>query len=238
MHEKQKAFKAPPKKFQPRGISILYEDRDLLVVDKTNGLLSISRDQTRDKSAYSLLTDYVRKGNSKSNKRIFVVHRLDRDTSGLLIFAKSEQAKGFLQDSWADFKKTYFAVVGGTMKQKEGLITSYLTENAAHKMYSISDPAKGMLAKTQYRVVKESDAYSLLEVDLLTGRKNQIRVHLADQGHPVAGDKKYGAKADGARRLMLHAFSLELIHPFTKEPMMFESSVPGSFEALLKQRPR
>lgn len=238
MHEKQKTFKPPPKKYQPKGISILYEDRDLLVADKTNGLLSISRDQAGDQSAYSRLTAYVRKGNPKSNKRIYIVHRLDRDTSGLLVFAKSEEVKSFLQESWADFKKTYFAVVCGTPKKKEDLITSYLTENAAHRMYSIADPAKGMLAKTRYRVIKESPSYSLLEVDLLTGRKNQIRVHLADIGHPVAGDEKYGAKALGVRRLMLHAFSLTLLHPFSKESMTFESKVPGSFDALVMQRSR
>ncbi len=187
-----KKFKQPPKKYQPRGLSILYEDRDILVVDKVSGLLTVSTDRVREQTAYYLLNDYVRKGNSKSRNRIFIVHRLDRDTSGLLVFAKSEDAKRFLQDEWQSFQKKYHAVVRGSLPEKEGLLSSYLTENSAHKMYSVADPRKGKLAKTQYRVLKESSGYSLLEIDLLTGRKNQIRVLFADIGCPVAGYKKFG----------------------------------------------
>lgn len=228
-----KPFKRPPRKYQPKGLSILYEDRDILVVDKINGLLTVSTDQVREQTAYYLLNDYVRKGNSKSRNRVFIVHRLDRDTSGLLVFAKNENAKRFLQDEWQNFHKKYHAVVRGTLPEKEGLISSFLAENSAYKMYSVADPRKGKLARTEYRVLRESKNYSLLEINLLTGRKNQIRVHMADKGCPVAGDKKYGEKEKGVKRLCLHAASISLVHPFSKEPMTFETRIPAYFESLV-----
>lgn len=230
-----KKFKQPPKKFHPRGLEILYEDHDIIVVNKVNGLLTVSTDRTREQTAYYLLTDYVRKGNSKSRNRVHIVHRLDRDTSGILVFAKSAEAKEFLQTEWSGFKKKYYAVVQGILLKKEGLISSCLAENSAHKMYSVSDPRKGKLAKTAYRVLKESEAHSLLEIELLTGRKNQIRVHMADQGCPVAGDKKYGEREKGIRRLCLHSASLALVHPFSRKPMTFDAKVPPYFESLVKQ---
>jgi tRNA pseudouridine32 synthase/23S rRNA pseudouridine746 synthase/23S rRNA pseudouridine1911/1915/1917 synthase len=236
MSDNQKKFKRPPKRFQPKGLSILYEDRDILVVDKVSGLLTVSNATVRDNTAYYLLNEYVRKGNSKSRNRVFIVHRLDRDTSGLIVFAKNEEAKRFLQDEWQGFQKKYYAVVCGVLPEKEGVITSYLAENSAHKMYSVSDPRKGKLARTGYRVVKESSKYSLLEIDLFTGRKNQIRVHLADKGCPVAGDKKYGVKEPGIKRLTLHSAAITLTHPFSKEKMTFESKSPAYFESLLKGR--
>jgi len=231
--QNKKPFKQPPKKFQPKGLSILYEDWDILVVDKVSGLLTVSSDRVREQTAYYLLNDYVRKGNSKSRNRVFIVHRLDRDTSGILVFAKSEEAKRFLQEEWQGFQKKYYAVVRGTLPEKEGLITSYLAENSAHKMYSVADPRKGKLAKTVYRVLKASLSHSLLEIDLLTGRKNQIRVQLADKGCPVAGDKKYGEREKGIKRLCLHSASLTLIHPFSKEPMTFGTRIPGYFGTLV-----
>ena len=232
--QNKKPFKQPPRKFHPKGLSIVYEDWDILVVDKSCGLLSVGSETVRENTAHYLLNDYVRKGNSKSRNRVFIVHRLDRDTSGILVFAKSEKAKRFLQDEWAHFKKKYHAVVRGTMPEKVGEILSYLAENSIHRMYSVSDPAMGKYAKTLYRVLKESTDYSLLEIDLLTGRKNQIRVHLADQGCPVAGDKKYGVEDKGVKRLCLHAASLTLVHPFSKERMTFEAKVPGYFGSLVK----
>ncbi len=229
----QKKFKSPPKRFQPKGLSVLYEDHDILVVDKTNGLLTVSNEKDRENTAYYRLTDYVRKGNKKSKNRIFIVHRLDRDTSGVIVFAKNEKAKRYLQDEWQQFKKTYFAVVHGVLSEKQGVISSYLAENSIHKMYSVKDPEKGKLAKTGYKVLQESEKYSLLEVDLLTGRKNQIRVHFAEKGWPVAGDKKYGAKEKGIKRLTLHAASLTIVHPYTKEEMTFEARIPGYFYSLV-----
>ncbi len=234
MQKNQKIFKNPHKKFEPKGLSILYEDRDILVVDKVSGLLTMSDGKGQDNTAYCLLNDYVRKGNPKSRNRIFIVHRLDRETSGVLVFAKTEAAKQYLQDAWPEFKKKYYAVVCGTLPEKEGVIISYLAENSAHKMYSVADPAKGKFAKTGYRVLKESPNCSLLEIELFTGRKNQIRVHLADKGCPVAGDAKYGAKEKSFKKLTLHAASLTITHPFSTEKMTFISLIPAYFESLIK----
>jgi tRNA pseudouridine32 synthase/23S rRNA pseudouridine746 synthase/23S rRNA pseudouridine1911/1915/1917 synthase len=233
-NEHQLAFKGPPKKHQPRGLSILYEDRDILVVDKASGLLTVGTDTIKEHTAYYLLTEYVRKGNQKSKNRIFIVHRLDRDTSGLLVFAKTEEAKRYLQDEWQGFNKQYCAVVHGTLPEKEGVITSYLAENSIHRMYSIGDASKGKLAMTGYKVRSEAKGYSLLEINLLTGRKNQIRVHFAEKGCPVAGDKVYGKKEKGIKRLMLHAASITITHPHSKREMTFTSKVPAGFMALLK----
>lgn len=233
MQESIKQFKRPPKRYQPKGLTILYEDRDILVVDKVNGLLTVSSEKVRDKTAYYLLNEYVRKGNQKSRRRIFIVHRLDRDTSGVIVFAKTEKAKRYLQEEWQGFEKKYYALIHGTMPEKEGIITSYLAENSVHRMYSVDDPQKGKLAKTGYKVLKKSSKYSLLEIDLITGRKNQIRVHLAEKGCAVAGDKKYGVKEKGIKRLMLHAASLTITHPFSKEKMIFTTKIPAYFESLI-----
>ena len=139
MRESQKQFKRPPKRHQPRGLSILYEDRDILVVDKVSGLLTVSNEKVRCNTAYYLLNDYVRKGNQKSRHRVFIVHRLDRDTSGVIVFSKNENAKRYLQEEWQGFQKKYYAIVHGTLPEKEGVITSYLAETRAHKMYSVGD---------------------------------------------------------------------------------------------------
>jgi RluA family pseudouridine synthase len=231
MMEPQKTFKPPARRHQPKGLTILYEDRDILVVDKTSGLLTVSNDKVRENTAYYLLNTYVRKGNQKSRSRVFIVHRLDRDTSGVIVFAKNEEAKSYLQAEWHGFKKVYYALVHGTPPEKEGVITSYLAENQAHKMYSFRDLKKGKLAKTGYRIVRESKKHSLLEIDLLTGRKNQIRVHLAEAGCPVVGDRKYGQSKKCAGRLALHAASLIIRHPHTKEQMVFTAKVPAYIDS-------
>ncbi len=233
MRESQKKFKSPPKRYQPRGLSILYEDHDILVVDKMSGLLTVSNEKVKENTAYYLLNKYVRKGNQKSRNRIFIVHRLDRDTSGVIVFAKNINAKRFLQEEWQGFKKKYYAVVHGTLPKKEDVITSYLAENRIHKMYSVDDPKKGKRAKTGYKVLRESKKYSLLEIDLLTGRKNQIRVHFSEKGCPVVGDKMYGKKEKGIKRLTLHAASITILHPYTKAKMTFEAKVPDYFKSLV-----
>ena len=234
MPANQKKFKAPPKRFQPRGVSILYEDRDIIVVDKVHGLLTVSNDRSKDNTAYFRINNYVRKGNPKSHNRIFIVHRLDRDTSGVLVFAKTETAKRFLQDNWPTFDKKYLAVVHGKITPETDIITSYLAENSIFKVYSTEDQAKGKLAKTKYTVRQESKDFSLLEIELLTGRKNQIRVHLADRKCPVAGDKKYGKKK-GIKRLCLHSASLSFLHPYTKKEMRFTTPMPSYFKTLMKK---
>ena len=238
MHNNQKKFKMPPKRFQPKGLNVLYEDHYILVVDKRNGLLSVSTDKIKENTAHYLLNNYVKKGNSKSTSRVFIVHRLDRDTSGILIFAKTEQAKLFLQSEWEQFGKKYYAVVHGILKEKEGLITSYLAENSIHRVYSVSNPEKGKLAKTRYQVIRESSKFSLVLIELLTGRKNQIRVHFSEKGHPVAGDRVYGDKEKDKdiKRLTLHATYMTIIHPFTKEKMIFESPAPVYFKSLVNRR--
>ena len=234
MEEKRPPFKNPYKKHEPKGLTILYEDQYVLVVNKENGLLTVSTDREKEKTAHFLLNEYVKKGNARSKNRIFIVHRLDRDTSGVLVFAKSEKGKRYLQDEWASFTKKYFAVVHGKLQEKEGAITSYLAENKVHRMYSVEDAGKGKLAKTGYKVLNESGKYSLLEIQLFTGRKNQIRVHLAEEEHPVVGDKMYGVKDKGIKRLTLHAASLSILHPYTKEKMTFETEIPSYFKTLVK----
>lgn len=215
------------------GLSILHEDRDILVVDKVSGLLTMGTEKVKETTAYYLLREYVRKGNYKSKNRVYIVHRLDRDTSGVIIFAKTPESKQFLQDNWHGFSKTYYAVVHGVMNEKEGLITSYLAEDSTFKMHSVTDEKKGMLARTGYKVIKETSLYSLLEIALLTGRKNQIRVHLADKGCPVFADKRYGVKEKG--KLALHAARLTVTHPHSKLEMTFEAKTPEYFEELMNK---
>lgn len=233
MQTKRSAFKRPSKKHEPKGLTILYEDQDILVVNKINGLLTIGTTGEREKTAHFLLNDYVKKGNSRSKNRVFIVHRLDRETSGVLVFAKNERVKRYLQDEWKSFSKTYFAVVHGQLDEKEGTITSYLTENSVHRVFSVEDEKKGKLSETAYKVIQATSKFSLLEINLLTGRKHQIRVHFSEKGHPVAGDKMYGKVEKGMKRLALHAASLTLQHPYTKEKMTFKTTAPTSFKTLL-----
>jgi tRNA pseudouridine32 synthase/23S rRNA pseudouridine746 synthase/23S rRNA pseudouridine1911/1915/1917 synthase len=216
---------------RPGGLAILYEDRDLLVIDKPAGLLTMATDKERERTAYWLATDYVRRGFAGSRNRVFIVHRLDRDTSGVLVFAKTPEAKNALQDHWEEVEKTYVAVAHGLFAEPEGTISSYLAENQAQVVFSTPDPALGKISHTAYRVVRESGGLSLLEIRLLTGRKNQIRVHLADRGHPVLGDSKYGRSDDGCKRLALHARMLTLKHPSTGRRLTFEAPVPDHFPA-------
>ena len=236
MSEKSSSSKTPSKKYQPKGLTILHEDEDILVVDKIQGLLTMGTDREKEKTAHFLLNDYVKKGNVRSRNRVFIVHRLDRETSGVLIFAKSEEAKLFLQDNWQDFSKNYVAVVHGKLQEKEGVITSYLLENKAFRVYSVKDSDKGKFSKTGYTVLKESEKFSLLEINLFTGRKHQIRVHLSEKGHPVVGDKIYGKVDREAKRLALHASSLTIFHPYTHKEMSFETEIPLYFKTLVKHK--
>jgi RluA family pseudouridine synthase len=217
----------------PKGLEIIYEDDDILVVDKSAGLLTVGTATNKTRTAYYFLTDYVRKGNPKSRNQIFTVHRLDQWTSGVLVFAKSEQIKERLQDNWKDTEKKYIAVVHGRFAEKEGIITSYLAENKAYTVYSTDDKEKGKLAHTAYKMLKETERFSLLEINLLTGRKNQIRVHMADKGHPVVGDRKYGKNGDEYKRLALHSYSISFKHPFSGKQMTFKTKIPGYFHKLM-----
>ena len=223
----------PGSKRLPRGLAILYEDRDILVVDKPAGLLTIATDREKARTAYFILTDYVRKGYSKSRNRIFIVHRLDRETSGVLVFAKTAEAKLSLQSQWETTEKKYLAVVHGRCARESGTITTRLAENKAHLVYSTSDPKIGKLSHTAYRVLKEAKGFTLLEVRLLTGRKHQIRVHLAEIGHAVVGDQKYGKEDRDHVRMALHARSISFKHPFSGKQVAFETGVPAYFTQLV-----
>ena len=216
-----------------RGIKIVHEDRDILVIDKPPGLLTMGTETEKENTAYSVLTDYVRKGYVKSRNRIFIVHRLDRDTSGLLIFAKNEKSKLSLQSQWDKTEKKYLAIVYGKLAEKDGAITSYLVENDARMVYSTTNKSIGKLSTTVYKVLKENKGLSLLEIDLITGRKNQIRVHLADKGYPIVGDKKFGKKDDIHKRMALHSYSISFEHPFNSRRMTFQTPFPGYFSSLM-----
>ena len=223
----------PGAKRLARGIAILYEDRDILVVDKPAGLLTIATDREKSRTAYFILTDYVRKGYSKSRNRIFIVHRLDRETSGVVVFAKNADAKFSLQDQWKTTEKKYLAVVHGHCDRESGTITTHLAENKAHFVYSTSDPKIGKLSHTAYKVVKEAKGFTLLDIWLLTGRKHQIRVHLAGIGHAVVGDQKYGREDRDHPLLALHARSISFKHPFSGKQVAFEAEVPAYFRQLV-----
>jgi 23S rRNA pseudouridine1911/1915/1917 synthase len=212
------------------GVHILHEDDDLIVIQKEAGLLSVATDkEEQELTAYRQLMEYVRGSNPKN--RIFVVHRLDRDTSGVMMFAKNAKSQQALQNSWQDavLERTYVALVERSVKKQEGTITSWLKENKAMMMYSSQRPDDGQLAITHYKVIQSSRDFSLLEVNLETGRKNQIRVHMKDIGHPVVGDKKYGSKSNIIGRLGLHAQILAFEHPTTGQALRFESRIPEKF---------
>lgn len=214
-------------------LRILYEDDDIIVIDKEAGLLTITTGSGIDTTAVSLLKDYVQK-QSPYNK-IYTVHRLDQLTSGILVFAKNSEAQHRLRDNWRDMvtKRTYVAVVEGKMDEPEGKISSWLTENKKnYMMYSSSVDNGGKLAITKYKVLQTADQFSLLELELETGRKNQIRVHLKDLGHPIVGDRKYGSSTS-IGRIALHARVLEFYHPTSGEIMHFETPVPKLFLRLL-----
>lgn len=211
------------------GLTIVHEDDDLIVIQKDAGLLSIATAEENELTAYRQLMEHVRISNPKN--RIFVVHRLDRDTSGVMMFAKSERIQQALQTTWKDTVKerSYVALVEGAVKKPEGTISSWLKETSTLKMYSSPHVGDGQHAITHYKLIQANRHFSLLEVKLETGRKNQIRVHMADIGHPIAGDKKYGAMTKTVGRLGLHARVLSFIHPTTGELMTFESPIPKTF---------
>ena len=216
-----------------KGLAVLYEDKDILVVDKPVGLLTVATEREKSRTAHSVLTDYIRTGCGRCRKRLFVVHRLDRDTSGTLIFAKSQEAMLRLKAQWKQTEKKYLAVVHGKCEKSSEVITTYLAEDKNYNVYSTSDSIKGKLSRTAYKVLRMTRRFSLLEVVLLTGRKNQIRVHLAGIGHPIVGDTKYGNEDESQPRMALHARSISFKHPFSGMPLTIESKVPEFFITLV-----
>lgn len=219
---------------QPKlGIKILYEDDAVIVIDKPADLLTIGTEKERTKTAYFQLNEYLRERTPDKRARVFIVHRLDKDTSGLIVFAKNETAKRRLQANWNDVDKRYLAVVEGVPNKNEDTIAGYLNESSTLRVYESKDSGNAKYAVTKYKALKNSRQYALLEIDLETGRKHQIRVHCSGIGHPVAGDRKYGAETDPLKRLALHAYRLSFPHPLTKKRMDFESKPPQAFAQLI-----
>ena len=229
------------------GVQILFEDENYIVVDKPSGMLSVATGKEK-KTLYALLNAYIKvnarmqrkedlisgKEPDRSHAKIWIVHRLDKGTSGVMVFAKNERAKDILQSRWKDLvaERKYVAWLEGRLEQEKGVIQSWLVENEkSMKMNSFDQEVKdGQLAITNYRVVGYGRHYTQVEFSLETGRKNQIRVHAASMGHPVAGDEKYGAQTDPVKRLALHAHTLVFRNPFSRKMVRCTSPLPESFE--------
>jgi 23S rRNA pseudouridine1911/1915/1917 synthase len=225
-----------PEVAQYRGLTILYEDPAIIVIHKHAGLLSMATNKERDRTAYGILSEYVKKINPQH--KIFIIHRLDRETSGVMMFARSEHVQRQMQESWnaTTKQRTYVALVEGIPEPQKGTITSYLHESKALIVYSSQNPDNGQLSITNYSVLKSGNGFSLLELELETGRKNQIRVHMQDIEHPIVGDTKYGAKTNPIGRLGLHAEVLAFEHPTTGESMRFDAPVPKIFLTAVKEK--
>lgn len=224
------------KEFHNKLLKIVYEDAYLIVVEKMQGLLSVNTERQKERTAYNILTEYVQR--SGRQHRLYIVHRLDRDTSGLMMFAKDEQTQHTLRDNWHDivFDRRYVAVVAGEMEKDEGIVRSWLTDRT---LYVHSNPTDdgGKESITHYRTIKRGNGYSLVELHLETGRKNQIRVHMQDLGHPIIGDGRYGLEeVNPIGRLALHAFKLYFYHPVTGEVMRFETPYPAEFKKLFAKK--
>ena len=214
-------------------LDIIYEDKFIIVVNKPAHLLTIATSKEKERTLYHKVLEYQKKKNK--NNKIFVVHRLDKDTSGLIMFAKDEKIKKALQDNWDGVKRKYIAVVEGKVEKKLDTIKSYLKENNNFITYSTNDK-NGKFAITKYVLLNTSKSYSLLNIEILTGRKNQIRVHMNDQNHPIVGDKKYGAKTNPLKRLGLHAYYLKFTHPTNKTIIELETNYPKEFVNMFSKK--
>jgi len=212
-------------------LEILYEDKYLIAVSKPHNLLTISTNKEKEKTLYRKVSDYVKKQH-KSNK-VFIIHRLDKDTSGIVLFAKNEKVKRELQQNWDKIKRCYIALVEGKVTNN-GVIKNWLKETKTLYTYSSDKPNDGLLAITKYEPLISGKEYSLLKIEILTGRKNQIRVHMKDIKHPIVGDKKYGSIKNPYRRMMLHADYLKFIHPITNKEIILENKCSELFYRLFK----
>jgi 23S rRNA pseudouridine1911/1915/1917 synthase len=211
---------------------LVFEDDSIIVVEKPHGLLTMATERERVRTVYAELRSYVKQ--KRPPERLFIVHRLDREASGLLVFAKTAPAKDHLQTQFKDHTagRRYIAIVEGHVEPDNFTIRSYLAENAAYRVYSTKKYGVGKLAVTHIRVLKQRTSTARLEIKLETGRKHQIRVHLAERGNPIVGDTIYGSRANPIRRLALHGTYLEFRHPRTGKAMRFESPLPREFESL------
>jgi 23S rRNA pseudouridine1911/1915/1917 synthase len=218
------------------GLKIVFEDRDLLLVEKPVGLLTVATAHEHEKTAYQYLRQYVK--DQDSRQKLFIVHRLDKFASGVLVFAKSEPVQGKLQNLFSrhDIERKYWAVVEGNVARAHGTIRNRLAENRAQRMHSTEDESEGKEAVTHYRVLRRFPQFTTLEITLETGRKNQIRVHLSEMGHPIVGDRAYGSKLNPMGRLGLHAFMLGFKHPTQGTPVRHQTAVPPEFARYLKTK--
>ncbi len=218
-------------------VKIIYEDKDIIVIEKAAGILSMAA-TAKQYCVKTVLDEYFQRRHFKCTAH--VVHRLDRDTSGLMVYAKNLEVERILEDNWQDIvtDRRYVAVVSGRMEQETGTIRSWLRDNKAYITYSSPTDNGGKYAVTHYRTLQNGDDFSLVELKLETGRKNQIRVHMQDLGHPVAGDIKYGNGRNPLGRLALHAFRLNFFHPMTGEPLTFETPLPTAFVQTVKAKAR
>lgn len=228
------------------GVEVIFEDDAVVVINKPAGLLTIATETVATRTAFYSVNDYLcavetesRTGHRRPaggpvrRKQVFIVHRIDKEVSGLLIFAKNEEVKNALQLGWQDVTKRYYAVVEGAPQKESGTVKSFLRENKFLKVYSAKQAEGAKLSVTHYRTLRSGPDHSLLEIELATGRKHQIRVHLSDMGHPIVGDERYGAKTDPLKRIALHAYYLAFNHPVSGKPMVFETPVPEPFEKIL-----
>ena len=209
-------------------LRIIYEDKDIIAVYKTCHYLTVASESEKDNTLYHEVREYL----SKKNQRVFIVHRLDRDTSGIVIFAKSEKNKYYLQNNWTSFQRKYYAVCHGNFTSDSGEMKSYLYEDDFHFVKETINKKIGKLAITNYRVIRDNKRYSLLDIDIKTGRKNQIRVQLNNINHPILGDKKYGIK-DNYKDMYLEAYYLKIIHPKTKKTLELELPMNEEYTKLV-----
>ena len=218
------------------GLELLFEDHDILIVHKPEGLLTVATADERERTVYFRLREYLQEHNPR--QRLFIVHRLDKYASGVLVFAKSARVKSLLQGIFSrhEIQRKYWAIVEGNVKQERGTIRSRLVEDKSLRMHSTGDSRSGKLAVTHYRVLRRHPKLTALEVTLETGRKNQIRAHLSESGHPIAGDRAYGSSQDPLGRLGLHAFQLGFKHPVSGEPLLFTTGPPPEFRKYLPDR--
>lgn len=214
-------------------LDIIYEDKYIIAINKPSKLLTIASNKEKEKTLYHEVSEYEKKKH-KSNK-IFIVHRLDKDTSGIVLFAKSEDIKKKLQDNWdkVAVKREYIALVNGKVRDKSKTLNNKLVETKTNLVYVDDNSKFGKIAITKYNLIKYVNNNSLLDIEILTGRKNQIRVQLANIGHPIVGDIKYGLKKSFYNRLMLHASKLVIIHPVTNETLLLESGLPKEFKSTI-----
>ena len=214
-----------------KDIDVIFEDNNIIVVNKPYNLLTVSNDKQKDKTLFKNVSNYVKLKNK--NNKVFIINRIDKDTSGIVMFAKNKSIKEIYQKRWNDIviNRCYYAIVVGKMKLKENVIKNYLFEDKNYIVHSTKNRNKGKLAITEYKVLKENNKYSLLDINIRTGRKNQIRVHMKENNTPILGDQKYGFIKE--KRMYLHSYKLELINPITNEKCIFETKIPKEFNKII-----